>query len=472
MTIDKVTVRTVTYPAIGRPTEPRPELPAAVFEKRLARARERMSAHGLDALVVYGDREHFATLHYLTNYDPRFEESLLVILPEGTPVLLVGNEGMGYSQVARLPVERRLYQTFSLLGQPRDRVEPLDAILRRAGLDGCRRVGTAGWKYFSQREFADAEERLDLPEFIAFSLRRAVPAPGRVVNVTALFMDPEDGLRNRNEPEQIADFEWLATHNSENLLDGLRGLRPGMTEMEVFAKMPFMGLPLCTHAQCASGENILRYGMPSPTSRVIREGDPLMLTFSYLGANTCRFGWVARDERDLPAAVRDYVERVAKPYASALGAWLRAFRIGATGDELHHAVTDLLVPRGITLGLNCGHQIAYDEWTHSMVYAGSTARAGSGMYWQADFFAVTGTPHHGAFAEDGYALADAPLRDELARRYPAMWRRVQARRAFMRGELGLAPAEEVLPFSNCAGAVMPFLLSPSSSLAVEGGKSA
>ena len=466
MTTAHVVVRTVTYPEIGRPSEPRPEIPAAVFEARLVRVRTQMKARGLDALVVYGDREHCATLQYLTHYDPRFEESLLVIRPAGTPVLLVGNEGMGYSQIARLPVERRLYQAFSLLGQPRDRVQPLDAVLRQAGLDHCQQVGVAGWKYFGPQEFADSDERLDVPEFIAFSLRRAVPAPARVINVTALFMAPGDGLRNRHESEQLADFEWLATHNSQNLLDGLRALRPGMTEMEVFAKIPYMGLPQCTHAQCASGENILRYGMPSPTSRVIREGDPLMMTYSYQGANICRFGWVARDERDLPPAVQDYVERVAKPYAAAMGAWLHAFRIGATGDDLHHAVTDLLVPRGFTLGLNCGHQIAYDEWTHSPVAAGSTVCVASGMYWQADFFAVTGTPHHGAFAEDGYATADVKLRDDLARNYPAMWGRVQARRAFMRDQLGLGLAEEVLPFSNCAGAVMPFLLSPATSLAL------
>ncbi len=459
-----VVLKKVEYPAIGRPTEPRPEVPASIFEKRLIKIRARMVATGLDALIVYGDREHFANLHYLTNYDPRFEESLLIIRPEGSPVLLVGNEGMGYSLIARLPVERQLYQTFSLLGQPRDQVEPLEVVLRRAGLDRCRRVGVAGWKYFTPGEFAEAEERLDVPEFIAFALRRAVPVSGGIINAATLFMDPETGLRHQNEPEQLADFEWLATHSSENLLAGLRSLRPGMTEMEVFSGMPYMGLPQCTHAQCASGDNILRYGMPSPTSRVIREGDPLMLSFAYAGSNVCRFGWVVRNEKALPRPVQDYVEHVAKPYAAAMGAWLRALRIGATGDELHNAVTNRLVPLGFKLGLNCGHQIAYDEWTHSPVYSGSTARVRSGMYWQADFFAVTGTPHHGAFAEDGYALADEPLRAELTTRYPTLWQRVQARRAFMQSQLGLVLADEVLPFSNCAGAVMPFLLSPRTSL--------
>jgi len=101
------------------------------------------------------------------------------------------------------------------------------------------------------------------------------------------------------------------------------------------------------------------------------------------------------------------------------------------------------------------------------VYDGSTGQVRSGMYWQADFFPSTTTPHHGAFAEDGFVLADAALREELSQRYPAMWRRVQARRAFLRDELRIPVAEELLPFSNCAGAVMPYLLAPEMSLVMD-----
>ena len=88
-----------------------------MFAARLTRLRKRMANEKLDALVVYGDREHFANLAWLTNYDPRFEEALLVVLPQGKPVLFIGNEGWSYSNYARLEVKRELYQTFSLLGQ-------------------------------------------------------------------------------------------------------------------------------------------------------------------------------------------------------------------------------------------------------------------------------------------------------------------------------------------------------------------
>ena len=141
-------LKRVTYPKIGFPHEPRPEIPAAVFARRLARLRASMAGQNLEAMVVYADREHFANLAWLTNYDPRFEEALAVVRPTGKPVLFIGNEGWSYSNIARLAVERRLYQTFSLLGQPRSSSPPLAQALRDAGVpaSGRQRAGVAGWK--------------------------------------------------------------------------------------------------------------------------------------------------------------------------------------------------------------------------------------------------------------------------------------------------------------------------------------
>ena len=456
----RIQLAKIQFPKIGFPKETRPELSAAVFARRLARTRRRMSERGLDALVVYGDREHYGNIAWLTNYDPRFEEALLIVQPRGTPILFVGNEGMVYSNVARLNVQRRLCQTFSLLGQPRGSARPLADLLRAAGLGKCGRVGTAGWKYFSPAEVRDPDGAFDVPEFIITALRAAIQPGGRVGNETALFMDAGCGLRNLLEPEQIADFEWVATHNSESLLRGLRDIRPGMTEMEGFSKMRVNGLPWCCYPVCATGERVRKYFMPSPTSATIQRGEPIFMTMSYQGATSCRFGWVARGPKDLAAQVRDYVERVAAPYFDSLAAWYGTLCIGASGDALHHAVWDRLTPRGFTLSLNIGHQIAADEWTHSMVSDGSTQIVRSGMYWQSDFFATLPTPHVGAAAEDGVVVADARLRSTLMSRYPVTWGRFEVRRKFMREQLGLAIAEDLLPMSNLCGAVIPFFQSP------------
>jgi hypothetical protein len=62
--------------------------------------------------------------------------------------------------------------------------------------------------------------------------------------------------------------------------------------------------------------------------------------------------------------------------------------------------------------------------------------------------------------EDGVALANAGLRDEFASKYPEAWDRIQVRRGYMTEQLGIALKPEVLPFSNLAAHLPPFLLSP------------
>ncbi len=58
------------------------------------------------------------------------------------------------------------------------------------------------------------------------------------------------------------------------------------------------------------------------------------------------------------------------------------------------------------------------------------------------------------------ALADETLRAGLAAAYPAAWERIQARRRFMAGALGIDLHPDVLPLSNLAGHLAPFLLRP------------
>ncbi len=115
-------------PDFGLPTV-EPAIPPATYEARTAEAGRRAHAAGYDALLIYADREHFANLAYVTGYDPRFEESLLILVPGQPPTLLVGNEGLGYSNIIPIPVHRVLYQTFSLLSQPRSSSAPLTTMV-------------------------------------------------------------------------------------------------------------------------------------------------------------------------------------------------------------------------------------------------------------------------------------------------------------------------------------------------------
>ena len=89
----------IDLPDVGLP-ETEPELPASLYPERIRRLRERAAARGYDAVIVYADREHSASLAWLTGFDPRFEEALLVLGASGEPAILAGNECYGLAVVA------------------------------------------------------------------------------------------------------------------------------------------------------------------------------------------------------------------------------------------------------------------------------------------------------------------------------------------------------------------------------------
>ena len=81
-------------PDFGMPAA-EPVLPASIHTERLDRVRDRMAARDYDALVIWADREHSANLAYLSGFDPRFEEAVMIVAASGDPVLLAGNECFG-----------------------------------------------------------------------------------------------------------------------------------------------------------------------------------------------------------------------------------------------------------------------------------------------------------------------------------------------------------------------------------------
>src|SRR6185436_3344094 len=94
---------------------------------------------GYDSFLLFADREHGAGISFLTGFDPRFEEAILVVGPDGDPAILVGNECWGMAGAAPLAMRRILFQDLSLPGQPRDRSRPLSEILGGEGIvDGAR----------------------------------------------------------------------------------------------------------------------------------------------------------------------------------------------------------------------------------------------------------------------------------------------------------------------------------------------
>jgi hypothetical protein len=110
----------VELPDFGMPDE-MPKIPNAVYTGRMDRLVGRAGEAGYDRLIVYADREHSANLSYLTGFDPRFEEALLIVGGNELPLVLAGNECVGMAEGAPLPMRVELFQDLSLPGQPRDR---------------------------------------------------------------------------------------------------------------------------------------------------------------------------------------------------------------------------------------------------------------------------------------------------------------------------------------------------------------
>lgn len=439
------------WPSYGQTPEPvrfhEEELAA-----RLRRTRARMTERNLTHLLVYGDREHFGNLWWLTNFDPRFEEALLILGEDGPPLLLVGNECMAYVAISPLVAAGGLrierYPPFSLANQPWEDFRVLEEILRGEGIGGRSRVGCAGWKSYGSRS------TMDTPSYLVEAVRGLA---GTVECATDLFIHPGHGLRARCGAAEIAFFERSNLKASEAMKRAVLSLRPGMRDSEVLAAAGYDGSPLSCHMTCKTGPK--RISLASPREDVVEKGYPWSANIGYWGSNVCRAGWVAESAEDLPAAARDYVPAFVEPYFQAMICWFDALRIGTPGGAIEALIQEALPVEQFRIFLNPGHLIHGEEWLSSPIYRESTIPIASGMVMQSDV--IPSSPVYGSTRmEDGYAIADEGLRSELRRHFPECAARCVARREFMEKKLGIPLPAEVLPLSNLCGMVMPFLLRP------------
>jgi len=457
----------VDWPDFGRGDRPAP----AAGDELLARIealRGGIARQGLSHAVVYGDREHFANLTFLTGFDPRFEEALLIVSDRDRPLLVVGNECQGYLTVSPLHVEGRMrserYQPFSLLDQPRDQSRLMRDIFADEGVGPRSRVGCVGWKYFGDAEHPDGRHAIDLPAYLVDALRD-LAGRDAVVNATDLLMHPDHGLRTFCSPSEIAYFEYTNGLASDGMRRLLFGVRDGMLDNELAALVGWNGEPLSCHMTLVTGDNRDR-GLSGPIGARVRRGDPLASNIAYWGSNICRAGWVAADSRDLPERARDYVEAFAGPYFEVMAEWLAGLRLGTAGGTLAALVAERLSFERFGIFLNAGHLIHLDEWVSSPFYPGSDVALHSGMAIQVDV--IPSSPvYFSTRMEDGVVLADADLRGRLRSLYLECYERCRERRAFMIDVLGIELAEEVLPLSNMPAFVPPFFLRPTTLLAMD-----
>lgn len=66
-----------------------------------------------------------------------------------------------------------------------------------------------------------------------------------------------------------------------------------------------------------------------PTYKKIARGDPISMTTGFRGGLSSRTEFVIAEEHELPEGQKDYLDRMAKPYFSAVARWLETAPVPA-----------------------------------------------------------------------------------------------------------------------------------------------
>ncbi|QGY32398.1 aminopeptidase P family protein [Pantoea cypripedii] len=444
-----------TFPDITTPV-----IPDAVMHQRLANVISAMSAQGLEFLVIYADKEHGGNFEYLSGFIPRFEEALLVISAEGTLSYIMGNENLKLVPFARNAGNCLHAPIFSLPNQPMDGDQPLHTLLARCGITASSRTGIVGWKLFTG--LSASNQLFDVPAFVADAVFQACGGKHNVINATGLFISPESGVRIHNSAAEVAFYEYGANLASTCLLSALDAIEVGKSEKSIGQLLAAAGQPSTVISIAATGDRF-SHATLYPRDKLIALGDKFSLTVGYKGGLSSRAAYVVAAAEELPAAVADYLPRVAQPYYHAVVTWLESLRCGLTGGELYQIVEHVLPKERWHWHLNPGHLVADEEWLCSPVSSGSKALLGSGMLLQIDIIpSVKG--YGGCSIEDTVALADTQLQAEIALAWPDVWQRMQARRQYVEQVLHIQLHQDVLLLSNTVGYLRPYLLSKSEAL--------
>ena len=282
-------------------------------------------------------------------------------------------------------------------------------------------------------------------------LSRIAGGSDALKEATPVLLHPTTGLRSTIDVDQIALHEWGAARASAAVWRILTETRLGASEMEAASAMGYSGEVLSAHVMYATGDSGQPViGLRSPGSRIANRGDGVTAGVGYWGGLSARAGLIADHD--------DAFLKTASAYFDGLVAWYEAADVGVAGEAVFAAVTETLARGGLRSALNPGHLTGHDEWIHTPIRPGSDQRIASGMPFQVD---IIPTPMRAGWAlncEDGIVFADAALRAELKARHPAVAERIEARRKFVRDELGIAIRDSILPLSSTPLCLPPFWL--------------
>ncbi len=435
------------------------ELTDQTMEERLDKVIEKMKEEDFDVLVIYGDLEHGSNFEYLTGFLTRFEEGILVLHKNREAYLLLGNENTKMVQYSRIPAKLIHVPFFSLPDQPMEDDEPVEEYFRNAGIKKGQKTGLVGWKCFTSRA-EDNRKLYDLPFYLVEAVGK-VAGISEMYNASYLFIG-ENGARQINNANEIAHYEFGSALAGDCMRDVLDHIEPGMTEMALGTFMNRAGQKNSVITITAFGERFRKANL-YPGEKKLETGDKVSLTVGYKGGLSSRAGYAVKNEDQLPLTEKDYVKQLAGPYFMAVAKWLETIKTGMTGGELYQCIEDVLPKEEYNWFLNPGHLTADEEWLASPVYPGSHEILRSGMLFQIDIIPKK-KGYGGCGCEDGIALADQKLREQIQKEDPGLYQVFEERRAYIRDVLNIDLSEDVLPMNDMVAYCRPYLLDPEHAL--------
>lgn len=443
------------------------------YEERIRNVYNISDEKGYSHVIVYGDREHFSNVHYLTGIDPRFEEVLLILQKGEIPKFVLGNECYEYANKIDFDIETILYFPFSLMGQPDYDTPNLLDIFKSSGINRDSKIGLVGWKYYDDSKHTLKNSILDVPSYIVETLCQTVERQN-IENATDIFTHNDYGLRNTMSAKEIVNHELSGTKSSRSVYNVIKNLKEGMTEIEASALLNIDGGPTCVHPMINFGDTNTSYGVASPTyNQKLKIGDTICVGMAYRGSLVHKAGVYINKPEDLTEEQRKLREEFFHTYFASIVAFYENCKIGKTCGDVYDKVDRVLgggEPEGIKkfgIALNPGHLIHTDEWPNTPFNQDSKTVIRSGMGIQCDYTATSKDPYLTVHVEDGFVIADEKLRKEIKELSPSCYERIQARQKFMGEVLNIDLPEEVLPLSDLPAVCFPYMADVSTVLCME-----
>lgn len=245
-----------------------PRISDEEFSSRLAATAAKVSALGLDALIVHSNEADFANVRYLSDYWPLFESAGVLVLPDGRAALLIGPESETFARNrTKIPDVRKMveYRESAEPDYPGIAVDTFESLFASFDINSPKRIGLAGWAVFP------------LPVFDG--LRAAFP--------DTEIVKADDAIFSQRMIKSDAEIDCLkaAFAITKKALDEVIGkLRPGLTELQIAGMAQaviyaegaeYEGLPQYVLSGLSSSHAIGR-----PGYRVIELGDIVQLNLS------------------------------------------------------------------------------------------------------------------------------------------------------------------------------------------------